>query len=102
MPIEVPAAAEIVKHVIENQRRTKAPRRKQPAPLWSRVGQLTGHGSGYSQAICREYGFNPDEIWAAQSKNHDGWTGEKCERCKGTGEVDTAHSFGACPDCGGE
>lgn len=34
-----------------------------PAPLWSRVGNLFGHGSGYSIAICRKYGFNPDETW---------------------------------------
>lgn len=29
-----------------------------------------------------------------------GWTGEKCQPCKGTGEVDTVHCFASCPDCG--
>ncbi len=29
-------------------------------PLWSHVGELAAHGSGYSAAICRWVGLNPD------------------------------------------
>lgn len=29
-------------------------------PLWSEVGALVGHGSGYSHRICRRYGYDPD------------------------------------------
>jgi hypothetical protein len=28
--------------------------------LWSWVGAVTGHGSGYSTQICREMGWDPD------------------------------------------
>lgn len=28
-------------------------------PLWSFVGELTGHGSGYSRDICMANGWNP-------------------------------------------
>lgn len=27
--------------------------------LWSWIGALTGHGSGYSEQICRELGWDP-------------------------------------------
>jgi len=29
-------------------------------PLWSFVGTVTGHGSGYSAQICVELGWDPD------------------------------------------
>ena len=32
-------------------------------PLWKRVSDLFGHGSGYSAEICRRHGFDPDEQW---------------------------------------
>ena len=35
-------------------------------PLWKRVADLFGHGSGYSAEICRRYGFDPDEQWMQQ------------------------------------
>jgi len=28
--------------------------------LWSWVGAMTGHGSGYSMQICHEMGWDPD------------------------------------------
>lgn len=28
--------------------------------LWSEVGALTAHGSGYSHRICRRFGYDPD------------------------------------------
>lgn len=31
-------------------------------PLWSIVGSLTGHGSGYSCMICKELGLEPGQI----------------------------------------
>jgi len=51
-------------------------------------------------------GLRPGEVAAvltpgAVSKNGDGWCGEPCPRCKGTGEVDTEHSYAACGRCGG-
>lgn len=30
--------------------------------LWSRVGWLFGHGSGYATKLCQEFGFDPDEM----------------------------------------
>lgn len=32
-----------------------------PRVLWARVKDLFGHGSTVSAAICRKYGFDPDE-----------------------------------------
>lgn len=31
-------------------------------PRWSHVGDITSHGSGYSAAICVEFGQDPDEL----------------------------------------
>jgi len=31
-----------------------------PTPLWSDVGELAGHGSGYSVALCRWAGVHPE------------------------------------------
>lgn len=31
-------------------------------PLWVVVKELTMHGSGYSQRICRMYGYDPDTL----------------------------------------
>lgn len=31
------------------------------APLWVFVRELTSHGSGYSHAICKANGWNPDQ-----------------------------------------
>lgn len=62
--LTLPPAEEIVKRMIEGLRKRRPQRpRRIPAPLWSRFGQLAGHGCGYSSAICTTYGFNPDEIW---------------------------------------
>ncbi len=35
-------------------------RRMRGTPLWVFVGQITGHGSGYSQQICEELGWDYD------------------------------------------
>lgn len=65
---ELPTAEALVKRAIEHLRK-RAPRRQPkhlrnlPVPLWSRVGALFGHGSGYSTAICKQYGFNPYETF---------------------------------------
>ena len=32
------------------------------SPLWSMVGQLTGHGSGYSHAICESANLDPGQL----------------------------------------
>jgi hypothetical protein len=67
---KLPPESDLIKAVIGNLRRRKpgkVARHRQPAPLWSRVGQLFNHGSGYSWAICVKYGFNPDEIWRPES-----------------------------------
>jgi len=62
---KLPSDEELVKAAINNLRRYRngRSRRQSPAPLWSRVGGLFGHGSGYSTAICVKYGFDPEEIW---------------------------------------
>lgn len=66
---KLPSSEDLVKSAIQNLRRHKPdrpPRRRTPAPLWSRVGGLFGHGSGYSTAICVKYRFDPDETWIGQ------------------------------------
>ena len=57
-------------------------RRPNGRPAWSNVCELTCHGSGYSQAICRALGIDPDEV--------TGSAGE-CIVCDGEG----------CDGCGG-
>lgn len=47
-------------------------------PLWSIVGRMTGHGSAYSSRICRELGFDPDQIVRCRR------TGTKGGRVTGT------------------
>ena len=62
----LPPAEELVKEAIRGLRRSKpSPKSKArtPDPLWSRVGKLFCHGSGFSWAICIKYGFDPDEQW---------------------------------------
>lgn len=64
---KLPSHEDLVKAAIRSLRVHRAPgrsRKRSPDPLWSRVGELFCHGSGYSIAICRKYGFNPDEIWS--------------------------------------
>lgn len=31
------------------------------APLWVFIREMTSHGAGYSHAICRANGWNPDQ-----------------------------------------
>lgn len=63
---KLPSEAAMIKRAIETLRKRKPPKVaswRQPCPLWSRVSDLFGNGSGYSIAICMKYGFDPDEIW---------------------------------------
>lgn len=65
---DLPSDSELVRRAIDALRCHRPPRKRgrgpnPPAPLWSRVGFLFGHGSGYSSAICRRHGFDPDEIY---------------------------------------
>jgi len=51
----------LVKRAIESVRRHKPTgpgRRQKPYPLWVRVKGIFCHGSGYSDSICRRYGFD--------------------------------------------
>ncbi|MEN9489609.1 MAG: hypothetical protein RJA63_58 [Pseudomonadota bacterium] len=34
--------------------------RKRGKPFWLTVHLATGHGSGVSMALCREFGYDPD------------------------------------------
>lgn len=38
---------------------------------------------------------------AVISEGSDGWCGEPCPKCEGTGQVTTEHSHAACGRCGG-
>lgn len=62
---KLPPSDDLVRAAIRSLRKRKRYRARPPHPLWSRVGCLFGHGSGYSYAICRKYGFDPDETWIA-------------------------------------
>jgi len=54
----------LVKKAIQHLRRRKPKNgRGYVYPLWKRVSDLFGHGSGYSAEICRRHGFDPDEEW---------------------------------------
>ncbi len=39
----------------------RKPKRVHGRPRWSLVGEMTGHGSGYSRALCIWAGCDPDE-----------------------------------------
>jgi hypothetical protein len=52
------AMREILARVVEYAGRNSIKR----VPRWSHVGSITGHGSGYSADICREFGADPDEL----------------------------------------
>ena len=64
----------LIKKAIQHLRKRK-PRngRGYVYPLWKRVADLFGHGSGYSAEICRRYGFDPDEQWMPE---------QQCPDCK--------------------
>lgn len=54
----------LVKKAIQHLRRRKPKNgHGYVYPLWKRVSDLFGHGSGYSAEICRRHGFDPDEQW---------------------------------------
>lgn len=62
----LPSGDDLMRRVIQIQRREKPfakSRARTPDPLWWRVMEVTGHGSGWSRAICIKYGFDPDETW---------------------------------------
>ncbi len=70
---KLPSSDDLVKAAIRSLRKRKPDKRsraRQPHPLWSRVGCLFCHGSGYSYAICRKYGFDPDETWIADDERN--------------------------------
>jgi hypothetical protein len=35
-------------------------------PLWSLVGDITGHGSGYSIEVCKSAGLDPNQLCGGQ------------------------------------
>lgn len=39
---------------------TRGMRQWRGRDLWTWIGAMTGHGSGYSDQICRELGWDPD------------------------------------------
>ena len=55
------SAAEVLRHVIVSCARP-ARRPRTGRPRWSVVGQVTGHGSGYSAELCRWAGVDPSEL----------------------------------------
>lgn len=64
----------LVKKAIQHLRKRKPKNgRGYVYPLWKRVADLFGHGSGYSAEICRRYGFDPDEQWMPE---------QQCPDCK--------------------
>ena len=40
----------------------RAANRPNGRPAWSNISERTGHGSGYSQAICDVLGIDPDAV----------------------------------------
>lgn len=59
----------LVKKAIQHLRRRKPKNgRGYVYPLWKRVADLFGHGSGYSAEICRRHGFDPDEQWKPEEE----------------------------------
>ena len=63
----------LIKKAIQHLRKRKPKNgRGYVYPLWKRVTDLFGHGSG-SAEICRRYGFDPDEQWMPE---------QECPDCK--------------------
>ena len=60
----LPTETELIRRLIHGLRETG--KRRYIAPLWKRVSDATGHGSGFSQVICTRYGFDPDEDFKPQ------------------------------------
>lgn len=59
-PSDIPyTESELLKRVIRNAR---VERRSFAAPRWVLVKRMFVCGSTVSQAICREYGFDPHEV----------------------------------------
>lgn len=57
----LPSESEIIRRMIHRLRRTGKTR--YIYPLWKRVADATGNGSGFSSTICIRYGFDPDEYF---------------------------------------
>lgn len=60
-PIPVTAEATL-RTLIRNCARPAGRAKIGARPRWSVVSDLTAHGSGYSAALCRWAGFDPDEL----------------------------------------
>lgn len=67
----LPSESEIIRRIIHSLRRTQRSRYSTAAtvyrPLWKRFSDVTGYGRGFSSAICRRYGFDPDETGMPQN-----------------------------------
>lgn len=62
---------------------------------------ICGKPNDHLHQRWNEHTQRNEVIVAPVSKNDDGWCGESCPGCGGTGEVDTEHSYGPCGRCGG-
>jgi len=56
----LPSETELIRRMIHGLRKIGTSSRY-IEPLWKRVSDATGHGSGFSHVICIRYGFDPDE-----------------------------------------
>jgi len=55
----LPSETELIRRMIHGLRKLGNP--EFIKPLRERVSDATGHGRGFSRAICIRYGFDPDE-----------------------------------------
>jgi hypothetical protein len=64
----LPLSNERMRYLIQSAI-TMMGRSKLGVPLWSIVGSLTSHGSGYSYQICRELRLDPNQIVKSPRQN---------------------------------
>lgn len=57
------------------------------ASLWSLVGQITGHGSGYSYDICKSANLNPNQCCGGKELLDDVPNMEVCDGGRKTSEL---------------
>jgi len=62
-------------------------------PRWSHVSDITCHGGGYSAAICREFGADPEEYVGGLKDNM------YCNQCALCQECQRHEYFGHDDDC---
>lgn len=52
----------LVEGVLRNMKQQNLGRHRRPRPRWAVITQVFGVGSGVAHGICREFGYDPEEM----------------------------------------